>query len=901
MEVSATLHQGAVYRPSSELKLEAIGAQAMLKESDEGMDCGEWEREFASLERLRAVVVYAPEILMKEDYVKETLPKLIRRIDAQTNNLRSQIVKHALMLLEEMFRHMGRVLDKFLTQLVPCIIKRMGDQNKFLAEAADITMNSCVEYCPSAKIVKSCWIPIADKDQKIREKAVLTLALAVAKMDCHDSSYRELLEKILTITGPLLYDNSEKSRASARQIATILIQNAVATGNVAELRKTYISMVVREYHDRFEKLLAQEAGPIVADTPKSKEKKDKSGDLQLKVPSKSKSVSPSSASSSAATTPTEVPKKAQTPLSKALSAPPSTTDVTSSLEFYGVTLDSLETKDLGMTGRRASVDSQASSNSYYDDPTRGRVRTKSPASSTRKRSDSTDSVKSSTSQMSTSSRAYFEPTLPDSFTVVYKISAELVLPPECDAKKLLAKAVLKLGCGEWKEEFQSLDDIRAVVATSPDLVETTQSRSDVVRKVHACVSHVRHCIIVNALMCLEDMFRAFKLSMDGYVAFLLPTFVKRAIDQKEKILSETANATMVALTECTTPSRSVKLLYTLWTDDRNLATKNCCTKFVLMTVARLGNGIAEKNMSEIIVSYAGPMMHDRQDENRKHAKDVLTLLCNAHMAAGTTNDLKASIDKLEKNKERAATLVRQIIAGEVAPEKEAPPPRVPVPVVPFKPKIEKKQEEVVEPKKKEKTERQPLLRTKEELAELERIHEEAKKQRASDPTTIKLDFSGVQSKLKGELRTKEELAELDRLKSSKPKVQEPTTIKLDFSGVQSKVAPILRGKEDGDAPKDEAKPAAKPVVADKKNSCAECGTKITDGVKFCTTCGTKRAGAAAAPKSGVVVSNVGITRAKSIIGTSSAKPAAATANLGDLMAEINAKAASVATNDDETF
>jgi hypothetical protein len=895
IEVSATLHQGAVYRPSSELKLDAMGAQNMLKESDEGIDCGEWEREFASLERLRAVVVYAPEIFMKEDYLKETLPKLLRRIEAQTNNLRSQIVKNALMLLEEMFRHMAKVLDKFLDKLVPCVIKRMGDQNKFLAESADVTMAACVEYCPPARIVKSCWISIADKDQKIREKAVLTLAMAVGVMDSNDSSYRELLEKILTITGPLLYDNSEKARANAKQIATTLIHNAVSMGNVAELRKTYVSQVVREYHDRFEKILSKEAGPTVADTPKSKEKK---GELQLKVPSKAKSVSPSS---SAGATPTqaEAPRKIQTPLAKAASAPPSTTD-NSSLEFYGVTLDSLEGgKDLGMTGsgRRGSVDSVASSASSMalDEANRGRMRTKSPASSTRKRSDSTDSVKSSASQMSTSSRAYFEPTLPDSFTVVYKISSELVLPAECDAKKLLAKAVLKLGNGDWKEEFQSLDDVRAVVVTSPDLVETTQSRSDVVRKVHACVSHVRHCVIVNALMCLEDMFRAFRLSMDGYVAFLLPTIVKRVIDQKEKILAETAHATLTALIECTTPARSVKLMYTLWTDDRNLATKNCCTKYVLLTVTRLGTAIADKTMSELIVSYAGPMMHDRQDENRKHAKDVLTLLCNAHMTAGSTNDLKASIDKLEKNKERAATLVRQIIAGEVPPEKEAPPARVPVPVVPFKPKIEKKQEEVVEPKvRKEKTERQPLLRTKEELAELERIHEEARRQRASDPTSIKLDFSGVQSKVVGNLRTKEELAELDRQKTAKPKVQEPASIKLDFSGVTSKVAPILRGE--GDASKDEPK-SAKPG----EKFCAECGGKISGDVKFCTTCGTKRGGAPPPPKA-VVVANAGIVRSKSTVGASAVKPTAKSSGLGDLMAEINAKAASTAQVDmDETF
>jgi hypothetical protein len=270
------------------------------------------------------------------------------------------------------------------------------------------------------------------------------------------------------------------------------------------------------------------------------------------------------------------------------------------------------------------------------------------------------------------------------------------------------------------------------------------------------------------------------------------------------------------------------------------------------------------------------------------------------MTAGTTNDLKASIDKLEKNKERAATLIRQIIAGEVPPEKEAPPARVPVPVVPFKPKIEKKQEEVVEPKRKEKSERQPLLRTKEELAELERIHEEARKQRASDPTSIKLDFSGVQSKVVGNLRTKEELAELDRQKTAKPKVQEPSSIKLDFSGVASRVAPILRGE--GDAPKDEAKPAAK-KPEEKTGFCAECGGKIAGEVKFCTTCGTKRGAQGTTPSKGAtVVANAGIVRSKSIVGAAGAKHAAS-AGLGDLMAEINAKAAkaSAVVDEDETF
>lgn len=884
IEVSATLHQGAVYRPSSELKLEAIGAAAMLRESDEGMDCGDWEREFASLERLRAVVVYAPELLTKEDYVKETLPKLLRRIDAQTNNLRSQIVKGALMLLEEMFRYMGKTLDKFLTQLVPCVIKRMGDQNKFLAESADVTMASCVESCSPTKIVKSCWVSIADKDQKIREKAVLTLALSVAKMDCNDTSYREIADKILTITGPLLYDNSEKVRSNAKQIALTLIRNGVSLGIVAELKRIYISQVVREYHDRFEKLLTQEAGQVTAETPKAKKVE------ALRVPSKAKPMSPSGLTTEA--------------LKRNAAKTPSAPAENGALEFYGVTLDSLESKDLGMTGsgRRGSVDSVASSASqmaYDEGVMRGRMRTKSPASSARKRSDSTDSVKSTASQMSTSSRSYFEPTLPDSLTVTYKISSELTLPPECDAKKLLAKAVLKLGCGDWKEEFQALDDVRAVVVTSSELVETTQNRSDVVRKVHQCVSNVRHCVIVNALMCLEDMFHAFKASMDGYVAFLLPTIVKRAIDQKEKLLAETATATLKALTDYTTPARSIKLLYTLWTDDRNLATKNCCTKFVFLTATRLGPAVSEKVISDLIVTYAGPMMHDRQDDNRRHAKEMLTLLTNAHMAAGTTNDLNASIGKLEKNKERAATLVRQVIAGEVPVEKEPPPARVPAAVTPYRPKIEKKPEpEVVETKRKDRTtERQPLTRTKEELAELERLHEEARKQRASDPTTIKLDFSGVQSKVVGNLRTKEELAELDRQKAAKPKPQEPPSIKLDFASVPSKVN---LPKLDGDGAKEEPKPAKKAEAA---GSCAECGGKIAADVKFCTTCGTRRGAApiTTPSKGGVVVANVGIVR-KSAAGPPKPPASTASAGLGDLMAEINAKAAAAPVADeDETF
>lgn len=887
IEVSATLHQGAVYRPSAELKLESCGAATMLRESDEGMDCGDWEREFASLERLRAVVVYAHELLTKEEYVKETLPKLIRRIDAQTNNLRSQIVKGALMLLEEMFRYMGKTLDKFLPQLVPCVIKRMGDQNKFLAESADVTMASCVESCPGAKIVKSCWVSIADKDQKIREKAVLTLALAVAKMDCNDPAYRETADKILTITGPLLYDNSEKARAHAKQIAINLIQNAVSLGIVGELKRIYLSQVVREYHDRFEKLLAQEAGSVTVETPKAKKTE------ALRVPSKAKATSPSGLT-------TEALKR------NSVKTPTAGSADNGSLEFYGVTLDSLETKDLGMTGsgRRGSVDSVASSAStmaYDEGAMRGRMRTKSPASSARKRSDSTDSVKSTASQMSTSSRAYFEPTMPDSLTVTYKISSELTLPPECDAKKLLAKAVLKLGCGDWKEEFQALDDVRAVVVTSFELIETSQNRSDVVRKVHQCVSNVRHCVIVNALMCLEDMFHAFKSSMDGFVAFLLPTIVKRAIDQKEKLLAETATATLKALTDYTTPARSIKYMYTLWTDDRNLATKNCCTKFVYMTAARLGPAISEKAISDLVVTYAAPMMHDRQDDNRRHAKEMLVLLTNAHMTAGTTNDLNTSIGKLEKNKDRAATLVRQIIAGEVPPEKEAPPPpaaRTPA-LTPYKPKIEKKPEPEVETKRKERTERQPLLRTKEELAELERLHEEARKQRASDPTTIKLDFSAVQSKVGGNMRTKEELAELDRQKAAKPKVPEPTTLKLDFSAVPSKVGAIL--KEENGA-KDEPKSAAKKPEAEQAGSCAECGGKIAADVKFCTTCGTRRGAApiTTPSKGSTVVANAGIVR-KTAAGPPK-PPASASAGLGDLMAEINAKAAATAhADEDETF
>jgi len=278
------------------------------------------------------------------------------------------------------------------------------------------------------------------------------------------------------------------------------------------------------------------------------------------------------------------------------------------------------------------------------------------------------------------------------------------------------------------------------------------------------------------------------------------------------------------------------------------------------------------------------------------------------MAAGTTNDLKTSIDKLEKNKERAATLVRQIIAGEVPPEKEAPPP-APKPVA-MKPKVVeiKKEEPVETPKlKKLPTERVSLLRTKEELAELERKQEEARKTRSSDPTTIKLDFSGVQSKVAPNLRTKEELTKLEKQKEEAQK-QRPTeisTIKLDFSGVTSKVAPLIK-REDGEVPKDEKpKPEATPEPEKKplSGTCAQCGAKIAGDVKFCTSCGTKRGGAAPAEKK-VVVANAGIVRKNTLTGITPTKPGSG-GGLMDLMAEINAKAAapvaSGVIDEDETF
>ena len=95
-----------------------------------------WSETFQALDAMRRIATHHGDVIERNQ-----LHPLVVAVLAAVKNLRSSVTKNALLCLGDLFRGLGRRMDAELVTILPSLLKKCADTNKFVkAEAQKVRL-----------------------------------------------------------------------------------------------------------------------------------------------------------------------------------------------------------------------------------------------------------------------------------------------------------------------------------------------------------------------------------------------------------------------------------------------------------------------------------------------------------------------------------------------------------------------------------------------------------------------------------------------------------------------------------------------------------------------------------------------------------------------------------------
>ena len=116
--------------------------------------------------------------------------------------LRSLTAKTAIILFEELFCSLGRSADPEVDTIVPCLLKRSGEQSvagrdNFMSQMADSALQAMAESVSEPRAALALLANIGHKNAPVRAKVACHLDCLLDRRGANMVGARDLLEKIL--------------------------------------------------------------------------------------------------------------------------------------------------------------------------------------------------------------------------------------------------------------------------------------------------------------------------------------------------------------------------------------------------------------------------------------------------------------------------------------------------------------------------------------------------------------------------------------------------------------------------------------------------------------------------------------------------------------------------------
>ncbi|KNC48516.1 uncharacterized protein AMSG_04960 [Thecamonas trahens ATCC 50062] len=175
----------------------------------------EWEVAFRALELLRRIVVHSPDTVVA---ASDGVPRLVEATRTCVANLRSSVSRAALLLLENVFTHLGRPISSHLTGLVPDLVKKAGESSTFMQEQVYSTLEAMVTHVALSRAIGTLCGEAESKNKLIRAAVAHAFTQLVVHRGSRALHARDVGD-LLDIVAKQLKDRDSKVRAHARATA----------------------------------------------------------------------------------------------------------------------------------------------------------------------------------------------------------------------------------------------------------------------------------------------------------------------------------------------------------------------------------------------------------------------------------------------------------------------------------------------------------------------------------------------------------------------------------------------------------------------------------------------------------------------------------------------------------
>ena len=223
------------------------------------------------------------------------------------------------------------------------------------------------------------------------------------------------------------------------------------------------------------------------------------------------------------------------------------------------------------------------------------------------------------------------------------------IEPSRNPSKDLSRTVAGLDTQEWPEIFHTLNVVRQLALHHQSLL-LNQGKTvlhGIVQGVLKQVENLRSQISKNAVLTLGDMFIGLGSKMDGEVASVITSMVKRCGDQASSFLGETAEMTLCHLIDNASASRALAGLLQA-SENRNAHLRGKVAGFlhflVLSKSAEL-SGCRELDALKHRLKY---LLNDNTPEARSSSRDVVKILIHNNVCSRQELDMVLTPDVTSK-------------------------------------------------------------------------------------------------------------------------------------------------------------------------------------------------------------------------------------------------------------
>ncbi|CAB4065703.1 unnamed protein product [Lepeophtheirus salmonis] len=108
-------------------------------EAMQQLQSGDWEKEILGLESIVSLVKSQHEV------IKSNITMVVRLVTITVKNLRSQVCRIGVQAFAEMFLHLGRSMEGESDKIIPLLLNKSVDTNKFIREDCNIALDTAME------------------------------------------------------------------------------------------------------------------------------------------------------------------------------------------------------------------------------------------------------------------------------------------------------------------------------------------------------------------------------------------------------------------------------------------------------------------------------------------------------------------------------------------------------------------------------------------------------------------------------------------------------------------------------------------------------------------------------------------------------------------------------------